>query len=225
MLIQFKNVFAKRDGHLVLNDLNLTLTERRIGVLGPNGSGKSSMVRLINGLLMPATGQVLVDGLDTLHDVMGIRRQVGFVFQNPDNQIVFPMVHEDIEFGLKQRLADAPQRATRARDALEQLSIGHLFDRVTHSLSGGERQLVALAAVLATDPAMVVFDEPTTQLDLRMRNQFERILGDLNQSAIVVSHDLALMQTMDRVLVVVDGRIAFDGESASAIAWYVEHCA
>ncbi len=225
MLIQFKNVFAKRDGHLVLNDLNLTLTERRIGVIGPNGSGKSSLIRLVNGLLLPASGQVLVDGLDTRYDAMGIRRQVGFVFQNPDNQIVFPVVHEDIEFGLKQRLANTAQRATRARDALEQLSIGHLFDRVTHSLSGGERQLVALAAVLATDPALVVFDEPTTQLDLRMRNQFERILRDLPQSSIVVSHDLPLMQTMDRVLVVVDGRLAFDGESSAAIAWYTEQCA
>jgi biotin transport system ATP-binding protein len=225
MLIQFKNVIAKRDEQLVLNDLNLSLAERRIGVIGPNGSGKSSLIRLINGLLMPLSGQVLVDGLDTRDHAMVIRRQVGFVFQNPDNQIIFPVVHEDIEFGLEQRLADKTQRVLRARATLEQLQISHLFDRVTHSLSGGERQLVALAAVLATEPAMLVFDEPTTQLDLRMRNQFERILCDLPQSAIVVSHDLALMQTMDRVLVLSDGRVVFDGEPASAILWYTEHYA
>jgi biotin transport system ATP-binding protein len=152
MLIQFKNVIAKRDEQIVLNDLNLSLTERRIGVIGANGSGKSSLIRLINGLLMPDSGQVLVDGLDTRHDVMDIRRKAGFVFQNPDNQIVFPVVHEDIVFGLKHRLADQQLRIARTRDALAQLSIGHLFDRVTHSLSGGERQLVALAAVLATEP-------------------------------------------------------------------------
>lgn len=225
MLIQFKNVIAKRDDQRVLNDLNLSLAERRIGVIGPNGSGKSSLIRLINGLLLPVRGQVLVDGLDTRDHVMAIRRQVGFVFQNPDNQIIFPVVHEDIEFGLKQRLADKTQRALRARATLEQLQISHLSDRVTHSLSGGERQLVALAAVLATEPAMLVFDEPTTQLDLRMRNQFERILCDLPQSAIVVSHDLALMQTMDRVLVLGDGQVVFDGEPANAIPWYVEHYA
>jgi len=225
MLIQFKNVFAKRDGHLVLNNLNLSLTERRIGVIGPNGSGKSSLIRLMNGLLLPHTGQVLVEGLDTRHDVMAIRRLVGFVFQNPDNQIVFPVVHEDIEFGLKQREPDSEQRRIRARDSLEQLCIGHLFDRVTHSLSGGERQLVALAAVLATNPAILVFDEPTTQLDLRLRNQFERILRELPQSAIVVSHDLELMQTMDRVLVVRDGLIVLDGAPELAIAWYREYCA
>lgn len=225
MLIQFKNVNAKRDGHLVLHDLNLSLSERRIGVIGPNGSGKSSLVRLINGLLLPHAGQVLVEGRDTRHDVVEIRRQVGFVFQNPDNQIVFPVVYEDIEFGLKHREPDPEQRRLRSREALEQLSIGHLFERVTHSLSGGERQLVALAAVLATDPAILVFDEPTTQLDLRARNQFERILRGLPQPSIVVSHDLEFMQTMDRVLVVLDGRLAFDGAPAASIAWYREHCA
>ena len=225
MLIQFKNVFAKRDEQIVLNDLNLSLTERRIGVIGANGSGKSSLIRLINGLLMPSSGQVLVDGLDTRLDVMDIRRKVGFVFQNPDNQIVFPVVHEDIAFGLKHRLTDPQLRIARARDALAQLSISHLFDRVTHSLSGGERQLVALTAVLATEPEILVFDEPTTQLDLRMRNQFERILLDLPQSSIVVSHDLALMQTMERVLVVGNGRLVFDGEARAAIAWYRAHYA
>lgn len=225
MLIQFKNVIAKRDEQLVLNDLNLSLAERRIGVIGSNGSGKSSLIRLINGLLLPVSGQVLVNGLDTRDQVMAIRSQVGFVFQNPDNQIIFPVVHEDIEFGLKQRLTDACQRALRARAVLEQLQISHLFDRVTHSLSGGERQLVALAAVLATEPEMLVFDEPTTQLDLRMRNQFESILRDLPQSAIVVSHDLALMQAMDRVLVLGDGRVAFDGDPAHAIHWYKERYA
>ena len=225
MLIQFKNVYVKRDEQIVLHDLNLSLTERRIGVIGANGSGKSTLIRLVNGLLVPSRGQVVVDGLDTRHEVMDIRRKVGFVFQNPDNQIVFPVVYEDIAFGLKHRLANHPQRMARVRAALSQLSIGHLFERVTHSLSGGERQLVALAAVLATEPEILVFDEPTTQLDLRMRNQFEKILLDLPQSAIVVSHDLALMQSMDRVLVVGGGRLMFDGDAKSAIHWYREHCA
>ena len=225
MLIQFKNVFARRDGHPVLNDLNLSLFEQRIGVIGPNGSGKSSLIRLINGLLLPEAGQVIVDGLDTRTQTREIRRQVGFVFQNPDNQIVFPVVHEDIEFGLKHRLPDAAMRRKRCMQALEQLSIGHLFERVTHSLSGGERQLVALAAVLATDPVLLIFDEPTTQLDLRARNQFERILTALTQPAIVVSHDLDLMRTMDRVLVVNAGRIAFEGAPEAAINWYRTHCA
>ena len=225
MLIEFKNVSVERDRRVVLTDLSLTLSEHRIGVVGPNGSGKSSLVRLSNGLLMPKTGQVLVDGLDTAKDVAAVRRKVGFVFQNPDNQIVFPVVHEDIEFGLKQREPDPKRRALRAQAALELLGIGHLTERSVHTLSGGERQLVALAAVLATEPEMLVFDEPTTQLDLRLRNRFERHLAELPQPALVVSHDLTLMRQMNRVLVIDQGRLVFDGAPAEALDWYQEHCA
>ena len=225
MLIEFKNVSVERDRRVVLTDLSLTLSEHRIGVVGPNGSGKSSLVRLSNGLLMPKTGQVLVDGLDTAKDVAAVRRKVGFVFQNPDNQIVFPVVHEDIEFGLKQREPDPKRRALRAQASLELLGIGHLTERSVHTLSGGERQLVALAAVLATEPELLVFDEPTTQLDLRLRNRFERHLTELPQPALVVSHDLTLMRQMNRVLVIDQGRLVFDGAPAEALDWYQEHCA
>jgi biotin transport system ATP-binding protein len=225
MLIEFKNVSVERERRLVLTELTLTLSEQRIGVVGPNGSGKSSFVRLINGLLVPKTGQVCIDGIDTARDVAAVRRKVGFVFQNPDNQIVFPVVHEDIEFGLKHREPDSKRRALRAQAALERLGVGHLAPRSVHTLSGGERQLVALAAVLATEPEILVFDEPTTQLDLRLRNRFERHLAELAQPALVVSHDLTLMQQMDRVLVIDQGRLAFDGEPVEALTWYQAHCA
>jgi len=224
MLIEFKNVSVERERRLVLTDLSLTLSEPRTGVVGPNGSGKSSLVRLINGLLLPKTGQVCVDGLDTAKDVAAVRRKVGFVFQNPDNQIVFPVVHEDIEFGLKQREPDQKRRAMRAQAALERLDVGHLAERSVHTLSGGERQLVALAAVLATEPDILVFDEPTTQLDLRLRNRFEQHLAALPQPALVVSHDLLLMRQMKRVLVIDQGRLAFDGAPAEAFDWYQAHC-
>jgi biotin transport system ATP-binding protein len=225
MLIEFKNVSVERERRLVLTDLSLTLSEQRIGLVGPNGSGKSSLVRLINGLLLPKTGQVWVNGLDTAREVGAVRRKVGFVFQNPDNQIVFPVVHEDIEFGLKLREPDPKRRTLRAQAALERLGVGHLTERSVHTLSGGERQLVALAAVLATEPEILVFDEPTTQLDLRLRNRFERHLAELPQPALVVSHDLSLMRQMNRVLVIDQGRLAFDGAPTEALAWYQEHCA
>ena len=225
MLIEFKNVSVERERRLVLSDLSLVLSEQRIGVVGPNGSGKSSLVRLINGLLLPHAGQVCVNGLDTGKDVAAVRRQVGFVFQNPDNQIVFPVVHEDIEFGLKHREPDPERRVLRALAALERLGVGHLAERSVHTLSGGERQLVALAAVLATEPEILVFDEPTTQLDLRLRNRFEAHLAGLPQPALVVSHDLALMHQMDRVLVIDQGQLAFDGVPTEALSWYQAHCA
>ena len=225
MLIEFKNVSVERGRRLVLTELTLTLSERRIGVVGPNGSGKSSFVRLINGLLLPKTGQVSIDGIDTARDVAAVRHKVGFVFQNPDNQIVFPVVHEDIEFGLKHREPDPKLRTLCAQAALERLGVGHLTERSVHTLSGGERQLVALAAVLATEPEILIFDEPTTQLDLRLRNRFERHLAELAQPALVVSHDLTLMQQMDRVLVIERGCLVFDGVPAEALAWYQVHCA
>jgi biotin transport system ATP-binding protein len=225
MLIEFKNVSVERERRLVLSDLSLVLSEQRIGVVGPNGSGKSSLVRLMNGLLLPHAGQVCVNGLDTGKDVAAVRRQVGFVFQNPDNQIVFPVVHEDIEFGLKHREPDPERRVLRALAALERLGVGHLAERSVHTLSGGERQLVALAAVLATEPEILVFDEPTTQLDLRLRNRFEAHLAGLPQPALVVSHDLALMHQMDRVLVIDQGQLAFDGVPTEALSWYQAHCA
>jgi len=224
MLIEFKNIFVEREDRQALANLSLSLSERRIGVIGPNGSGKSTFIRLINGLLIPNTGQICVDGLDTRQDVEKIRRKVGFVFQNPDNQIVFPIVSEDIEFGLKRRVPEPTLRLQRAQEALDQLGVLHLQDRSVHTLSGGERQLVALAGVLATQPEILVFDEPTTQLDLRLRNRFEQHLASLTQAAVIVSHDLALMGTMDRVLVLKDGRLAFDGAPDAACAWYRTHC-
>ncbi|CAN1572554.1 CbiO ABC-type cobalt transport system, ATPase component [Burkholderiaceae bacterium] len=224
MLIEFKNIFVEREGRQILGDLSLRLSERRIGIMGPNGSGKSTFIRLINGLLLPKRGQICVDGLDTRLEVEKIRRKVGFVFQNPDNQIVFPIVSEDIEFGLKRRIPEASMRYQRMQEALDQLGVLHLQDRSIHTLSGGERQLVALAGVLATKPDILVFDEPTTQLDLRLRNRFEQHLSALPQPALIVSHDLELMSTMDRVLVIVEGRLAFDGAPVEATAWYRTHC-
>ena len=224
MLIEFKNIFVEREERQVLGDLSLSLSERRIGIMGPNGSGKSTFIRLINGLLIPKRGQICVEGLDTRVEIEKIRRKVGFVFQNPDNQIVFPIVSEDIEFGLKRRVPDPTIRLQRMREALSQLGVLHLQDRSIHTLSGGERQLVALAGVLATQPDILVFDEPTTQLDLRLRNRFEKHLSALPQPALIVSHDLELMATMDRVLVIVEGRLAFDGVAQAATAWYRTHC-
>ncbi|MEI6116732.1 MAG: ABC transporter ATP-binding protein [Burkholderiales bacterium] len=224
MLIQFKNVLVRRNGLTALSGITLTLSERRIGVIGPNGAGKSTLARLVNGLVLPTEGQVLVDGIDTRGDLAAIRRNVGFVFQNPDNQIVFPEVAEDIAFGLKRREPDSAARDRRVAQSLESLGIGALASRLVHTLSGGERQLVALAGVLATRPGYLVMDEPTTQLDLRYRNRFAGILQALEPPALVASHDLELMRLMDRVIVIEAGRVAMDGNPDDALAWYRGHC-
>ena len=225
MLIEFDQAVVSTPQAEVLRGVSLALAERRVGVVGPNGAGKSTLARLVNGLVLPSSGSVRVGGLDTRQDLKAVRRQVGFVFQNPENQIVFPIVREDLAFGLKHLAPDRRQRGRPIEAQLDSLGVGHLADRSSHTLSGGERQLVALAAVLVMEPALIVFDEPTTQLDLRNRNRVRDAIGALPHDAIVVSHDLELLEDFDRVLVVRDGNIAADDTPAAALRWYREHCA
>ncbi len=225
MLIEFDQAVVATPQAEVLRGVSATLAERRIGIVGPNGAGKSTLARLLNGLVLPSSGSVRVDGLDTRYDLKAVRRRVGFVFQNPENQIVFPIVREDLAFGLKRLEPDKALRESRIDVQLNALGVGHLADRSSHTLSGGERQLVALAAVLVMAPALVVFDEPTTQLDLRNRNRVRDAIAALPHDAVVVSHDLDLLDDFDRVLVVRDGVIAADDAPAPALRWYREHCA
>jgi biotin transport system ATP-binding protein len=223
-VIELADVTVEYDGRRVLGGVDLRLTERRIGVIGQNGSGKSTLARLLNGLVLPDAGVVRVDGLDTRTAGRRVRAKVGFVFQNPDNQIVFPIVAEDMAFGLKNLGLPRKEIPDRVRAALDEYGIAGLAERQSHSLSGGEKQLVALASVLVMRPELVVFDEPTTMLDLRNRNRLRTAIDAMPQSAIVVTHDLDLLTGYDRVLVVHDGAIACDGPPAEAIGWYREHC-
>ena len=221
MLIEFKNVTVSLDDRLVLSNLNLTLREGRIGVIGSNGSGKSTLVRLINGLVQPSAGVVHVDDLSVTQDSRALRRRVGFVFQNPENQLVLPIVGEDLLWGLDAKAFSLVQREQKVRAVLGSLGVSDLLPRSVHTLSGGEKQLV----VLVTEPELIIFDEPTTQLDLRMRNRLVDIIDQLPQQAIVVSHDLPLVERMDRVLVIDRGTVAFDGNPQDAVAWYRKNCA
>ena len=225
MLIEFKNVTVSLDDRLVLSNLNLTLREGRIGVIGSNGSGKSTLVRLISGLVQPSAGVVHVDDLSVTQDSRALRRRVGFVFQNPENQLVLPIVGEDLLWGLDAKAFSLVQREQKVRAVLGSLGVSDLLPRSVHTLSGGEKQLVALAGVLVTEPELIIFDEPTTQLDLRMRNRLVDIIDQLPQQAIVVSHDLPLVERMDRVLVIDRGTVAFDGNPQDAVAWYRKNCA
>ncbi|MBB5750297.1 energy-coupling factor ABC transporter ATP-binding protein [Micrococcus sp. TA1] len=220
--IHLRGVTVTREGQDVLRDVDLSLVEHRIAVIGPNGSGKSTLVRLLNGLLLPTRGTVQVGELSTAHDAKRIRRQVGFVFQNPENQIVMPLVAEDLAFGAKNLGLRGADLATRVDEALERLGIGHLRERESHALSGGEKQMVALASVLVMDPATIIFDEPTTMLDRRNRRRLQAIIDGLDQRAIVVTHDLDLIGDYQRVLVIHDGRVAFDGAPGPAVEFYCE---
>lgn len=206
----------------ILHNITLDLAERRIGIVGSNGSGKSSFARLLNGLRTPTSGDVIVDGINTRDSGKTIRQKVGFVFQNPDNQIVFPIVLEDVEFGLKNLGFDATTRTQKAHDILTLYGIEHLKSKGTHQLSGGQKQLLALAGVLVMEPDYVVLDEPTTLLDLRNKIRIAQAIDDLKQTAIVVTHDLDLLSAFDRVIAFENGHILADDVPAIALKRYRE---
>ena len=204
----------------LLQDVTLELTEQRIGVIGANGSGKSTLLRMINGLVQPSSGTVSVEGADTVRAVRAVRRQVGFVFTDPLSQLVMPTGREDVELSLRRPVRNGAERRRLAAAAMERLGLLALADQSIYELSGGERQLMALAAVLAVNPAVLVLDEPSTLLDLRNRELLIRTLSGLDQQIVMSTHDLDLALEMDRVLVVDSGRVMFDGGPAAAVDAY-----
>jgi biotin transport system ATP-binding protein len=204
----------------VLADLDLRLTEHRIGVIGANGSGKSTFARLLNGLVVPASGTVLVDGLDTATQVRGVRRRVGFVFQDPDAQIVHPTVAEDVAFGLENQGVPSDERSERVAEMLDRYGLAGHADHPAHLLSGGQKQLLAIAGVLVMRPARIVFDEPTTLLDLVNARRVAQVIGELAQHVVVVTHDLDLLEGFDRVLVFDEGRVVEDASPDVSVRAY-----
>jgi biotin transport system ATP-binding protein len=205
---------------LVVDDVTLTLTEQRIGVIGANGSGKSTFARMLNALVIPTTGKVRVDGLDTASEARAVRRRVGFCFTDPDAQIVMPTVAEDIAFGLRRRRLAPAEVAARVDAALASYGLDAHRDHPAHLLSGGQKQLLALASVLVTEPDLVVMDEPTTLLDLANTERIRTVVRGLAQQVVLVTHHLDLVDDFDRVIVFHEGRLAFDGAPEAAVAHY-----
>ncbi len=203
-----------------LQPTSLRLDERSIAVIGSNGSGKSTLARLLNGLVEPTSGHVTVDGLDTRREGREVRRRVGFVFTDPSAQLVMPTVAEDVALSLRKRHRNKTEREAAALAVLERFGLADLADRSVHALSGGQRQLLAIATVLATDPQVVVADEPTTLLDLANTRHVGDVLLGLQQQLVLVTHDLDLASRCDRALVVHRGEVAFDGPAESAVAHY-----
>lgn len=221
-MIDIADVELKYGEKTILHNLSLRLTEKRIGIVGSNGSGKSSFARLLNGLVLPNQGRVLVDGIDTAKNAKAVRRKVGFVFQNPDNQIVMPVVEEDLAFGLKNRGLSAEEQAAKVDAMLKHYDLASHRNHPAHLLSGGQKQLLAIAGVLVMQPSYVVMDEPTTLLDLRNTLRISRAIDALEQPAIIVTHNLELLSDFDRVIVFDQGHILADDIPRTALKTYVK---
>lgn len=220
-VVRFEQVSLQLGGRTVVDRVDLTLAEHRVGVIGANGSGKSSLVRLVNGLVRPTTGRVSVDGIDVARDPRQVRRRVGFLFTDADHQIVMPTVREDLAFSLRGRGLSVDELASRVDQALMTYGLQDHADHPCHLLSGGQKQLLALAAVLLADPGVIVADEPTTLLDLRNVRAFAQRLATLPQQVVLVTHHLDLLDDFDRVVVMHEGRIVADDTPARARASYV----
>ena len=221
-MIEIQSVEHDYRDRPVLRGIDLTLSERRIAIVGSNGSGKSTFARLLNGLQVPTQGRVLVDGLDTKDKGKEIRQKVGFVFQNPDNQIVFPIVEEDLAFGMKNLGFTADQIAQKTNEILRRYDLEGHRDHPTHLLSGGQKQLLAIAGVLVMAPSYVVLDEPTTLLDLRNKRRVADAIAALDQTVIMATHDLDLVAAFDRVIVFDAGQVIADDIPQVAIPAYIK---
>lgn len=218
--IDFHNVSVSFDETKVLDSVSMALTEQRIGIIGANGGGKSTLVRLINGLGEPTEGSVLVDGMDVAKHGKDVRRKVGFVFSDAENQIVMPNVRDDVDFSLRRLKLSKEERAARVDAVLDRFGLTPLSDQSPHTLSGGQKQLLALAAVLVMEPTVIIADEPTTLLDLRNRDRIRREFASLEQQLIVVTHDLDFLSDFDRVICIDNHHVAADGPPDEVIPFY-----
>jgi cobalt/nickel transport system ATP-binding protein len=212
--------FAYPDGHQALFGVNLAIDRgERVALLGPNGAGKTTLVLHLNGILRPGRGSVTVAGLPVSPDnLLEIRRRVGIVFQDPDDQLFMPTVREDVAFGPANLGLRGAELDERVRHALEQVGMLAFLDRPPHHLSFGQRRRVAVATVLAMRPEILVLDEPSSNLDPASRRELAEILLDLGLTTLMVTHDLPYaLQLCPRSVLLDEGLIVADGPTGDLL--------
>ncbi len=213
----FEAAEVRQDGQLLLGPLTLALSEARIAVIGRNGAGKSTFLRLAAGLMAPAAGRVRISGHDPVRDRSAMLSAVGILFQNPDHQIIFPTVSEELAFGLRQQGASKAEAAARVRVHLSTMGRADWSDRLVHSLSQGQKQWLCLEAILMMAPRTILLDEPFAALDLPTRMRLARRLALLPQRLITITHDPVHAESCDRVIWLEGGKLAADGTPAEVL--------
>ena len=213
-MIEFQNVsFAYEKGRPVLQDLSFRIERgEAVGLIGANGAGKSTLMKLLLGLLQ-GEGKILVDGVEVRRDTLaGIRRKLGFVLQNSDNQMFMPTVYEDMIFGPLNYMVSREEADRRVDEVLARLDLQALKHRHNHRISGGEKRMAAIATILAMEPEAILMDEPTSALDPYNRRIVINTIRELPQTKLITSHDLdMILDTCERVILLSDGHIAADG--------------
>lgn len=209
--VSIQGVSLAKYGRDILDRISFIATHGRVGLIGRNGSGKSTLARVVCGLIKPDQGCVLIDGIDVFKDRHQALRKVGILFQNPDHQIIFPTVIEEICFGLTQQGQNKDIARHMAQAALEKFGQGGWAERSISTLSQGQRHLVCLISVLAMQPAVIVMDEPFTGLDRPTTGKLTQMLREMQQTVLHISHDLEALQDADRVIWIEQGRLQMDG--------------
>jgi cobalt/nickel transport system ATP-binding protein len=213
-------MFAYPDGHPALRGVDFAIDEgERVALLGPNGAGKTTLVLHLNGILA-GEGEVTVTGLPvTKPNLREIRRRVGIVFQDPDDQLFMPTVHDDVAFGPANLGVQGPELEDRVHGALVAVGMEAYSKRAPHHLSFGQRRRVAVATVLAMQPDILVLDEPSSNLDPMARRELAEIIEQLGLTTLIVTHDLPYaLQLCPRALVMNEGRIVADGPTPAILA-------
>ncbi|MCG5217069.1 ABC transporter ATP-binding protein [Streptosporangium soli] len=213
--------YAYPDGTQALYGVDLSIARgERVALLGPNGAGKTTLVMHLNGILTAGHGTVTVAGLPVRGDTMKeIRRRVGLVFQDPDDQLFMPTVREDVAFGPVNMGVRGEELERRIKDALDRVGMLEALDRPPHHLSYGQRRRVAVATVLAMEPEILVLDEPSSNLDPAARRELAEVLRSLDVTVLMVTHDLPYaLELCPRSLILSDGVIAADGPTGELLA-------
>lgn len=215
MLLEFKKVSFSYDGkYEVLKEVSFNITKgEKVALLGLNGSGKSTLMLHINGLLLPTEGNVLVNDINTKSkSLKDIRKSVGMVFQNADDQLFMPKVRDDVAFGPINMGLDKNEVERRVNHALELTGVKDLENKSPYELSGGQKKAVSIATVLSMSPEIIVMDEPTTGMDYKAEANFISIVDDLKEALLLSTHDINLARRLCHRAIVLDkGEIIYDG--------------
>ena len=206
--------YAYPDGTHALQGVSFRILHgESVGIVGANGAGKSTLLQHLNGSLVPDSGTVRVGDYPLTRDTLPqVRRTVGMVFQDPDDQLFMPTVYEDVIFGPLNLGLPPEEAARKAEEALETVGVAHLRERPPYRLSGGEKRAASIATVLSMSPDILVLDEPTSNLDPRSRRHFIELLGGFHHTKIIATHDLDLVLDLcERTIVMHQGRIKADG--------------
>ena len=219
-MIEFKNVsFSYEKKTPVLKGLSFTINDgEAIGLIGANGAGKSTMMKILLGLI-PCDGEVLVDGITVKKETLPeIRRKLGFVLQDSDNQMFMPTVYEDMMFAPRNYGLSKEEAEEKVDKVLDELGLTELKHRYNHKISGGEKRMAAIATILAMEPEAILMDEPSTALDPLNRRTVINTINKLTMTKLIASHDLdMILDTCDRVILISNGELVADGKAEDVL--------